>query len=275
MKISRMITTEYTVRSSRLPASFDGFRMAVLADLHNCRIGEDNSLLLSALAQFRPDAVLAAGDLITEEKRGRRQVFTRDAEALLQRLAADGPVFFGIGNHEKRWKEEEIPGRLSWNEWKGKMEKAGVLFLDNRSVRLHRGGETIRLTGLSLPLDYYKKGRKPPLEAGNIRRLAGAADPAHYQILLAHTPEYGPVYRRWGADLSLAGHFHGGIIRLPGFGGVIDTGWHLFPRYDKGCFRIGGGEMIVSAGLGCHTIPLRVNNPPELVAITLHREREL
>ena len=139
-------------------------------------------------------------------------------------------------------------------------------------MRLHRGGGVIRLTGLSLPLTCYKKGRKPGGTEKQIRALAGPADPEHYQILLAHTPAYAEAYHRWGADLSLAGHFHGGIVRLPVLGGVIDTGWHLFPHYDRGIFPVGGGEMIVSAGLGSHTIPLRVNNPPELVGITLCRE---
>jgi predicted MPP superfamily phosphohydrolase len=133
----------------------------------------------------------------------------------------------------------------------------------------------IRLTGLDLPPAYYKKRRITPLDAMTIEELAGAAERPYFNVLLAHSPEYFEAYARWGADLTLSGHFHGGIIRLPFIGGVISPYLRLFPKYDKGLYHSYNNEscMVLTAGLGTHTVP-RVNNPPELVLITFEHCEE-
>ena len=87
--------------------------------------------------------------------------------------------------------------------------------------------------------------------------------------MLAHNPAYFEAYASWGADLTLSGHVHGGIMRLPWLGGVLSTSLTLFPKYDGGEFRLGEKRMIVSRGLGSHTIPIRIFNPAELVAVEL------
>ena len=283
MKHIELITTNYIESSPKIPAAFDGFRLAVLADLHDNCIGPDNRTLLEALRRERPDVILIAGDLITEEKRGRRRVFLTHAEPLLKELTGLAPVYYGLGNHEKRWQEQHggagltfAGGQkrhgeagLTFAGWQERIAQWGVTVLDNRSVRLHRGDGVIRITGLSLPLTCYRKLFTPRPEAGLLDALTGKAYEESYQILLAHTPAFADTYDRWGADLALAGHYHGGVVRLPGLGGVLSTSFRLFPRYDKGRFRLTHGSLIVSAGLGSHTIPLRINNPPELVSITL------
>ena len=79
--------------------------------------------------------------------------------------------------------------------------------------------------------------------------------------------EYGSA--RWGADLTVSGHIHGGLMRLPVLGGVISPRLCLFPHYDGGRFTKAGREMILSRGLGTHTLPIRIFNPGELVVIHL------
>ena len=81
------------------------------------------------------------------------------------------------------------------------------------------------------------------------------------------------AYAGWGADLTLSGHIHGGIVRIPGIGGVISTSYRLvFPKYDGGYYEQNQKKMIVSRGLGSHTIPVRLFNPAELVVIDLVTE---
>ena len=94
-----------------------------------------------------------------------------------------------------------------------------------------------------------------------------------YNILLSHNPLYYPAYRDWGADLTLSGHIHGGIIRIPGLGGLLSPDLTLFPRYDGGHFTERGKHLIVSRGLGNHFL-VRVMNPPEIGVITLARQKE-
>ena len=99
--------------------------------------------------------------------------------------------------------------------------------------------------------------------------LIGKAEEESYQILLAHNPEYFETYADWGADLTLSGHVHGGIMRLPVLGGVISPKLVLFPKYDGGHFIRKDAHMVLSRGLGMHTIPIRIFNPAELVLIHL------
>ncbi len=69
-------------------------------------------------------------------------------------------------------------------------------------------------------------------------KLLGKADNELFQILLAHNPAYFDNYVTWGADLSLAGHVHGGIVRIPFWNkGVLSPSIQFFPKYDGGIFK--------------------------------------
>ena len=72
-----------------------------------------------------------------------------------------------------------------------------------------------------------------------------------------------------GFDLVLSGHAHGGQIRLPIIGGILAPNQGFFPKYDDGLVQQDGTVLIISRGLGNSSFPLRVNNPPELVVVTL------
>ena len=102
-----------------------------------------------------------------------------------------------------------------------------------------------------------------------MEHLVGKANRDRFQILLAHNPVYFEEYARWGADLVLSGHVHGGIVRLPFLGGVISPAFTLFPKYDGGKFERGDSTMLLGRGLGTHTLPVRMWNPGEIVLVTL------
>ena len=91
-----------------------------------------------------------------------------------------------------------------------------------------------------------------------------------FTILSSHRPEYFNVYQNKNIDLVLSGHAHGGQFRLPLGGGVIAPGQGLFPKYDAGAYTENGTTMIVSRGIGNSIIPVRINNPPEIVIIELN-----
>ena len=87
--------------------------------------------------------------------------------------------------------------------------------------------------------------------------------------MIGHDPDYFPEYAKWGADLTVSGHVHGGLIILPCLGGLISPMIRFFPKYYKGDYSMENSHMIVSAGLGLHTLKIRVNNQPDLVTINL------
>ena len=105
--------------------------------------------------------------------------------------------------------------------------------------------------------------------SSEMEELMGKPDPEAINILLAHNPKYGRTYFRWGADLILSGHYHGGVLRFSRHVGAISSQFIPFPKYCCGDFYKNGKCMIVSAGLGEHTVPLRIHNPRELIFIEM------
>ena len=146
----------------------------------------------------------------------------------------------------------------------------GIRVLHNESETITVAGEQYTICGVDDPAANGQRVRRSYGESEDyleaLRRFESLSDDT-FNILLAHHPLYGEAYAGWGADLTLSGHLHGGIVRLPHFGGMISPQLRPFPKYDRGMYEIRGKKLIVSAGLGSHTIPLRINNPPQLVVI--------
>ena len=151
-----------------------------------------------------------------------------------------------------------------------KMEKLGVTVLDDRAVDLERGGAHITLAGVDDPMFRTAEADK---NASLMReKLAHVlADNGQYTVLLTHRPELFGVYREAGVDLAFAGHAHGGQFRLPWGKGIVAPNQGLFPKYTQGLYHEENGDMVVSRGLGNSSIPIRLNNRPEIVAVTLKK----
>lgn len=262
--------TPYTVSSGKIPPSFDGARIAVLADLHDCTIGEDNEILYERLKALRPDYILCAGDMVVKNRAFEPDRVVR----LLARLARICPVWCGNGNHELYLKKKSLPdGRTAYDLYEEKLKKAGVRVLADETVRIRRGEEEIAVSGLDLGLAFYAKGFHAPMRSDYCERKLGAAPAGCYRVLIGHYPNYLPEYAAWGADLVVAGHMHGGTVRLPWLGGLMSSNYEFFPKYDRGQFSEKGCDMIVSGGLGTHSINIRFGgNYPEIPVITLKRQ---
>ncbi len=258
--------TKYTIS---LPASSSfgtPCRMVLLADLHDEVFGDHNEELLSAIDSVKPDAVLSAGDLIVGRS---ADPSLGHALELLRTLSAHYPVFCVNGNHETHLESHAMrAGSSIYKKYERALRRMGVYLLRNERVSAQIAGRKFTFYGLELDRKYYGHGRLPQMPMEEVESLLGKRSKEDtYCILLAHNPEHFAAYAEWGADLTLAGHLHGGIIRLPVLGGVISPSLRLFPKYDHGLYERDGKQMIVSAGLSCHTIRIRINNPPELVAL--------
>lgn len=246
-----------------------GRRLVFLSDLHSNEFGRGNERLIEAIDAVRPDAVLSGGDLMVVRE---GEADTRVALELLERLAARYPVFCGNGNHENRMKRRrELYGR-KYEEYRDALRSAGVICLENSSAML---GEDIRITGIDLDRRFYKRRlfwRDPSMEETYLEKTAGEASRESFQILLAHSPMYFEEYAAWGADLSLSGHFHGGTVRLPLLGGLMTPQYQFFYPRCGGFFEDRDHYMLVSRGLGTHSINIRLNNRPQLAVIELRAE---
>lgn len=240
-------------------------RIVLLSDLHNQRYGRKNAVLLREIDRLKPDLVAVAGDMFTPEEGRTEHV----ALNLMETLAGKYPVCYGIGNHEYIMKLDTNFFGVRYERYARGLRKAGVLLLENEHADITLKGIPIRIYGLQLPWRFYRRFsyRRLPLE--EMRSYLGTGTQERFQILLAHNPMCFSTYEKWGADLTLSGHLHGGFIRLPLVGGVISPQCVPFPKYDRGIFEKNGHYMTVSAGLGSHHDLPRIGNPAELVAIDL------
>ena len=105
-----------------------------------------------------------------------------------------------------------------------------------------------------------------------IYQKLGLTEKDCFTILVAHTPAYIKEYSEWGADLIICGHYHGGFVRIPFLGGVISPQLKLFPKYSGGKYNVNNTDVIVSRGLGSHTLPFRIFNTPELIVVKFNKE---
>lgn len=263
------LSLEYDmIQSDKIPASFHNKKIAFLSDLHNNKFGKDNEEIIKKLELENPDYVFVGGDMLVSKMGNEYGI----ALNLLKQLANKYPVYCGNGNHEVRllWKSEENPEYgVIYEEYISAMKKAGVHHICNERVKIMEGEEWICLSEIDLPKPYYKKLSSVKLDLEYMEEQIGYCEKDSFQVLLAHNPAYFDTYVRWGADLTLSGHVHGGIMRLPFLGGVIDPAYHLFPKYDAGLFEKDGKKMIISVGLGTHSIKIRLFNPPKINIITL------
>jgi len=237
-------------------------RLVFLSDLHSHCFGEDNKRLLKAIDHVNPDVVLVGGDMMVVKKTADTVVSLK----LMEKLTNRYPVFYGNGNHENRMNQERLVYGDQYDTYEKSLKKLGVIVLRDRT-ELYR--KDIAITGVDLKEGCYKDFIPERLLPEELEQKTGKAGEERFQILLSHSPLYFNTYRDWGADLTLSGHFHGGTIRLPFLGGVMTPQYQFFNPYCAGTFQKDEKYMIVSRGLGTHSINIRLNNKPQLVVVDL------
>ena len=220
------------------------------SDLHGRRFGRDNSRLAAAVEAAHPDAIALVGDFVDE--------WTDPAylRPLLERLTALAPCYFVSGNHE--WAAGVV------RELEPLLEQCGVTVLSNEYVMLERNGDRIALLGAEDSNGYADQKTVQEL-ADQVRQEQGAV----YEILLSHRNNHYEQYAQARVDLTLAGHAHGGLIRLPGTDGLVGPKRELFPQYTAGLYDLSYGQMVVSRGLGNQFPCFRLLNRPDVPLVVL------
>lgn len=255
------VTEELVFSSSKIK---EPVVLVFLSDLHDNTFGEKNEKLLKEIKRIHPDAVLIGGDTMVT-KPGRADL-SRTKELLqgISRLSC--PVFYANGNHEQRMQRDRGVYGSMYDEFRKLLEEYQVNYLQNKTVQWR---DDIAVSGVDIAWKYYQDFHPDSMVPSYLTRRLGKAESERFQILLAHSPLFFDAYAGWGADLSLAGHFHGGTIRLPGLGGVMTPQYQFFHPFCGGVFEQNGRWMLVSRGLGTHSINIRIGNRPQLAVIRL------
>lgn len=246
-------TTETALVSPALPPAFDGLRIVELADLHGRVFGRGSRRLLAAVRRAEPDLICIDGDLFDEH------TDLAMLPPLLRGLCAIAPVYYVTGNHE--WRVPGLRGILA------QMRACGVTVLQDDWRVLRRGEDALIVAGTDDPCGPAE--RKTPAELiADIRAEAGEAA---FLLLLSHRNDQLPQWSALGVQAVLAGHCHGGVVRLPFVGGLFGTDRRLFPAWDAGLYRQGETALYVSRGLGYTNVHFRLFNRPEVAVIVLRR----
>ena len=259
----------YEIRDERIQGNL---RIALVTDLHSCKYGEGQSKLLSAIEEQHPDVILLGGDLFDDVLSDER------TEEFLAGISGKYPCYYVTGNHECWANIERFRTQMNI------LKKYGVIRLAGDSVLLQTGSGTVRLCGADDPdvlfvrsvdterVNYDSEGFKPFRDAATeLAEFAKEISDDEFTILLSHRPEKIDEYEKAGFDLVLAGHAHGGQVRIPGImNGLFAPNQGLFPKYAGGRYEKNVMTMIVSRGLAKESTKFpRFCNPPELVIIDL------
>lgn len=248
----RLTVTSYKLIDLRLPQAFDGFKVVQVSDLHGAVFGAQQSDLIKAIEKESPDIIVLTGDIID-----RSDTSLEPISALLEGVCDIAPIYSVSGNHE-------VDNVALYPGLNALYASYGVTVLENRIAELRRDNACIYIGGIDMERDSQVLGGKD---------TALSAVPAGaFGILLYHaSTQYEEIVDlRWNYSYVFSGHTHGGIVRIPFAGGLIDNEMTLFPRYTGGLFNDMKPALISSRGLGdASSTPIpRVNNRPELVSVT-------
>ncbi len=248
-----LVIERRSFRIENLPEVFSGIRIAQISDLHYAAYTEPFFIehVVRQVNALKPDIVLLTGDFVSMAPvRARRAMeYAPLCAELLARLEC--PMRFGvIGNHD--WMVGPKVVREA-------MTDVGIRMLYNEYLPIERSGRRIWLSGLADALS-------PDIDIDLAVPPTALAD-REPVILMGHEPDTLPAVAKYGIDLMLSGHTHGGQVRLP-----FTRPLFLPPlgmRYVAGPFSLGRTQLYVNRGIGAVGLPFRLNCPPEITELTL------
>jgi predicted MPP superfamily phosphohydrolase len=251
----RTASAEPVVRRAELALLPSGsaeaeLRLVLISDIHVAGPDMPPERLVRIVAKInalRPDAVLIAGDLVSDKSVASRTYSLEEAIAPLRGLRARLGVYAVLGNHD-HWRDADAARRA--------LRMAGIAVLDNRAVR----AGPLAIGGID---DAYTNHHDLPAAVAAMLRLGGVP------VLISHSPDPFPLLPQ-DVPLMVAGHTHCGQVRLPLLGALVTMSQHG-DRYACGLIRERGQTLVVSAGLGTSILPFRLGAVPDIWEITLKR----
>ena len=244
---NNLTVTYYNIKSEKIENSV---RICFLSDLHGSVYGENQSEIIAKVEKENPDIVVFGGDIFESTYE------TENSQTMTESFAKKYKCYFVTGNHEF---------------WGGDSEEI-TDFFENAGVKVLRGeGENIDIRGKSLNIFGIDDAKDTAGAKKQLSCAKAVCDNGNFSVLLAHRPEYIDEYLKYGFDLVLSGHTHGGQWRLPFFDiGLYAYGQGLFPKYSGGKYEFINSALIVGRGLCKNTAVMRLYNPPEIVIVNIY-----
>lgn len=260
---NQLSTTYYDYYDVTVPTEFDGYKICFLSDFHGKEFGEKEKELIDQINLLNPDIIMLGGDMIDKN-----HLDLTNLTYLLEGIKKY-PIYAIAGNHE-------YDDNDTFHDLLALYQSYNVTYLDDSFDTISIGSSCIGIYGIP-----YKKNYNDLLKADQ--------SIATFNLLLTHDATCFNQFRGLHDQIILAGHTHGGIIRLPFIGGLISNNKTIPATFDNGEYEfsysvIPDGKtfderysvhcvMYSNRGLGDSFLP-RFNNDPEILCITLHHTNE-
>jgi uncharacterized protein len=237
---------ERTIRLPRLSPRLAGLRIVQLTDIHVGNFMKQAKLewYVQVVNDLNPHLIALTGDFI-----GSSAHFIPACAAALEKLEARDGVFACLGNHDHWVGAQRVTEAL---------QAAGVEVLRNEARRLSLHGATLNVAGVDDPWRGHT----------DFNRALSMSDPNAPTIMLCHQPDLFPAVVQRDIDLTLAGHYHGGQVKLRFLGFEISPA-HLVSEFVGGLYAQGRSQLYVSRGVGITGPPVRLNASPEITLLHL------
>jgi len=239
-----------TINIQGLPNDLNNLKIAHLSDLHMKEKDSVYEKIINELAKIKPDIIVVTGDFIDESEH------IEICIDFVKKLKAKYGVWAVLGNWEHGMDDTE--------KFVARLKKTDIKLLINENRKIKIGDSFLYIVGVDDP--FFQKDNLPLALKG-----VPSNSKQKFTILLAHSPDIFKLAKQHNISLTLAGHTHGGQVRLP----LIGPLYSLTPtmaKYSMGLFKEDNSQMYVNPGIGVSKIPFRLFCPPELTIINLHNQ---
>jgi len=252
---SGLVVRRYGVTTDKLNPG-QSIRIVLISDLHSCIYGENQKDIVSLIKKQEPDMIALAGDIADDEAP------VIGTELFLANIKDIAPIYYVTGNHEFLSRDVESIKEM--------IRRYGVTVLEHEYERTVINGIPLVICGVDDPEIQEIGGIEFDWRQEMYSAFAGLENIPGYKILLAHRPEFIGIYKKFGFDLILSGHTHGGQVRIPFFlNGLYAPGQGWFPRYAGGVYEHGSLVHVISRGVSYNPKLPRIFNPPEVTVIDI------
>lgn len=270
---THLIVNQVEVRSEHLPQAFEGFRIAQFSDTHigtMLRPEDELQKLVDSINALKPDLIVFSGDLVNI----RYTELTEPVMQILSGLKAPYGVVSATGNHdvgiyvknpELMSPEENLEGLIA------RQRQMGWQVLEDRTITLHRGGDSITLSGIAFDSDLIDHRHDTELPNIGLENVYAKVSPEQFNITVSHLPQlWAEITRRGYGDLTLSGHVHSMQVKLNLPGCKLSPAQLLYDQW-SGRYERDGSTLYINDGIGYVLFPMRLGAFPEITLLTLTR----
>lgn len=233
-----IFTTHIKLAHKNCPSELETKKIAFVSDLHINKSLHSAMRVVRIINAQKPDYIFISGDFVSRHIKD-----ISLAEQVLNELCKIARVYACVGNHEL-----DLNNDL-YRQLCNAFEKSGAVLLDDKSEMLL---ENTHIYGVSCKRECYvnQNGGYSNLAQYNLEDMQNAIPKNQgFSIVLAHNPLFFEAYEKWGADIVLCGHIHGGSVRIPFLCGLLSPERKFFPKYSSGKYTKNNTVMFVGRGI--------------------------